>query len=305
MAVFHHYQPTAFELDNNTHTAPIASGSGHRASPEPSGSRQAVTPLRRQRDPNIDPALYTPSKRMRFMTGALAGTESGSFLVSKTAVTSRSTIAPPVLEKLPPLPGLDWGLIDANRPNKIQHLSANDLRGRVEELTSSLMLGRQHLVARDGIIEAANAQLIIQNIFVSKQSEALHGKENKKRKGKGKVKVFDDGKGRHLTAPQFIEALEKETQEKADEEAAKDSRAKARENKKAARAALEKEWKKIKAAHQVAVERWEGQCATLKAAGVRGKSLPKKPKRAKKPELPKATSENDDDDDDSDDSDSD
>ena len=107
MAAFHHYQPTALELDEDTHMGPIASGSGH-------GSPPATQTLRRVRDPNIDPALYTPSKRMRMMTSALAGTASGSFLVSNNPVTSQSSIMHPVLEHVPVLPSPDWGLIQSN-----------------------------------------------------------------------------------------------------------------------------------------------------------------------------------------------
>jgi hypothetical protein len=33
MAAFHHYQPTALELDEDTHMGPIASGSGHGSPP--------------------------------------------------------------------------------------------------------------------------------------------------------------------------------------------------------------------------------------------------------------------------------
>ncbi|KAJ7696965.1 hypothetical protein B0H17DRAFT_895506, partial [Mycena rosella] len=116
-------------------------------------------------DPNIDPALYTPSKRMRMMTSTLGGTASGSFLISKAPVTSRSHIAPPVLEGAPILPMIDWNLLRRSRPEDIETLSAQALRERVNALTSSLAITQQHLLARDGMIEAANAQLVVQNIF--------------------------------------------------------------------------------------------------------------------------------------------
>ncbi|KAJ7071839.1 hypothetical protein B0H15DRAFT_793183 [Mycena belliarum] len=290
MAAFHHYQPTAFELDESTHQAPIASGSGHQPSSEPSGSAtdsQPVTPLRRVRDPNIDPALYTPSKRMRMMTSALAGTTSGSFLITKAPVTSRSSIAAPVIEQPPEMDLPNRNLIDDNQPENIEHLSAAALRARVAELTSALTVSRQHLAAREGIIEAANAQLIIQNIFVGKQSEALHAKEQKKSKKRGKVKGTEDGQCRHMTATEYIEALEKEERERADEDAARATRAQARKDKKTAKAELEERWKQLKLEHRAAVERWEERCAALTAGGTRKKDLPKKPKCTKKPELPK------------------
>ncbi|KAJ7935049.1 hypothetical protein B0H13DRAFT_1591243 [Mycena leptocephala] len=262
---------------------PIASGSGH-------GSPPATPTLRRVRDPNIDPALYTPSKRMRMMTSALAGTASGSFLVSTNPVTSQSSIMGPVLEHVPVLPSPDWGLIQANRPERIEHLSAKELRGRVVQLTESLGRGQQQILVRDSILEASNAQLVIQNIFMRKQSTALHAKEN--RKSKKGPKAYIDGKGRHFNSTEYIEALETAEQQKIEEEEAKADRARAKEKKKGARAALATEWERIKAAHLVSVQQWEEKCAELTGMGTRKKDLPRKPKRAKKPELPK---DNDDD----------
>ncbi|KAF8211074.1 hypothetical protein K438DRAFT_1441840, partial [Mycena galopus ATCC 62051] len=53
------------------------------------------------RDPNINPALYTPSKQMRFMTRAPSTTSSSSFLVSKDFITAKSRLPLPVLEGPP------------------------------------------------------------------------------------------------------------------------------------------------------------------------------------------------------------
>jgi hypothetical protein len=199
----------------------------------------------------------------------------------------------PVLEHVPVLPSPDWGLIQANQPDEIEHLSAKELRGRVGQLTKSLGRGKLQIIARKSILKVSNAQLVIQNIFVRKQSTALHAKENKKSK-KG-PKAYIDGKGRHLTSTEYIEALEAAEQQKIDEEDAKADRARAKEKKKGARVALAAEWEGIKAAHLVAVQRWEERCAELTRIGTRKKDLLCKPKRAKKPELPK-----DDDEDESD-----
>ncbi|KAJ7281687.1 hypothetical protein C8J57DRAFT_980430, partial [Mycena rebaudengoi] len=88
MAAFHHQPPTAFDVDPDTH-APSAVG-GSATAP--------ATPIR---DPNIDPVLYTPSKRMCIMTSTLSHTSSGSFLVSSSKVTSQSVIPALVLEGPP------------------------------------------------------------------------------------------------------------------------------------------------------------------------------------------------------------
>src|SRR5882762_1569311 len=74
--------PTTFELSPTAHLAPTAGPSRITlsASPSPSPSN------RRRRDPNIDPKLETPSKRMRIMYSALASTSSGSLLVSNISL---------------------------------------------------------------------------------------------------------------------------------------------------------------------------------------------------------------------------
>jgi hypothetical protein len=95
------------------------------------------------------------------------------------------------------------------------------------QLTKSLGHGKLQIVARKSILKVSNTQLMIQNIFVRKQSTALHAKENKKSK-KG-PKVYIDGKRRHLTSTEYIEALEAADQQKIDKEDAKADRARAKE----------------------------------------------------------------------------
>ncbi|KJA13091.1 hypothetical protein HYPSUDRAFT_103423, partial [Hypholoma sublateritium FD-334 SS-4] len=79
---------------------------------------QPRTPSSHQRrtrqDQNIDPNLYTPSKRMRTLYKSLEATSSGSFLVSKTPITSQTPIIEPVLERVPDrFPQPNWGLVSA------------------------------------------------------------------------------------------------------------------------------------------------------------------------------------------------
>ena len=59
----------------------------------------------------------------------------------------------------------------------------------------------------------------------------------------------------------------------------------ARVDQKAAKAALQEEWKEIMKKHNEAVEGWVGECNRLRAEGVRAKDLPKKPKCPLKPKL--------------------
>ncbi|KIL62014.1 hypothetical protein M378DRAFT_81767, partial [Amanita muscaria Koide BX008] len=93
------HPPTAFDIDEETHTL--------TGCPETPSRRHLV-------DPNVDPELYTPSKRMRMMHSAMASTSSGSLLVSKAKLTSehaRHIISPPVLEALPVLPQPNWDVL--------------------------------------------------------------------------------------------------------------------------------------------------------------------------------------------------
>ncbi|KAJ6555644.1 hypothetical protein DFH09DRAFT_1318054 [Mycena vulgaris] len=84
--VAYHPQPlTAFYLNPETH-APVARGSA----PTP------TIPTRppRVRDLEIDPELYTPTKRTCMMSSALGSTSSRSFLVSSAKITSLTFMPP-------------------------------------------------------------------------------------------------------------------------------------------------------------------------------------------------------------------
>ncbi len=102
MASFDTNPPTALATSPSIHTQ------HHQM--ETADDENPVTPSRRKRGPEIDPALYTPLKRMRIMYTALSSTSSSSFLVSKTPLTSSIPIAAPILEAVPQLPHPDWSL---------------------------------------------------------------------------------------------------------------------------------------------------------------------------------------------------
>ncbi|KAJ7825003.1 hypothetical protein B0H13DRAFT_1658207, partial [Mycena leptocephala] len=150
-----------------------------------------------------------------------------------------------------------------------------------KKMRENLGLANQHIAARDGIIESAHATIVLQNVFVEGQSEALHAKENKKTTNR--VRLSMDGIGRHLTSKEWIEKT-KEAQDARDAEvAAKAQKADDREAAKIAKEALEQQWKDMKAEHELAVAAWEEECRKLVNGGCRKKDLPKKPTRPKKP----------------------
>jgi hypothetical protein len=66
MAVFRSRPPTAFDV-----------------SPDAPGSPESPSRPKHSHDPDIDPNLYTPTKRMQLLHSSLGASSSGSFLVSK------------------------------------------------------------------------------------------------------------------------------------------------------------------------------------------------------------------------------
>ncbi|KAJ7129033.1 hypothetical protein C8R43DRAFT_896956 [Mycena crocata] len=271
MAALHHNPPTAFDVDPDTFI-PVG---------------VSVTPQRRARDPMIDPELYTPSKRMRFMTSALATTSSGSFLVSKDPITATSRLPNPVLEGPPTaIPSVDVTSLELTDQD-LEKMSKSELLEAARKMRQNLGVANQHIAARDGIIESSHATIVLQNVFCERQSEALNAKEQKKKSKR--VALSMGGLGRHLTAPEWIAETEAAQKAREDEVAAKAVRAEGREAARSEKEAREKEWKAIKAAHEEAVAAWEEECADLRADGCRTKDLPKKPKRPKKPTAPVVT----------------
>ncbi|KAJ7216437.1 hypothetical protein GGX14DRAFT_358967 [Mycena pura] len=233
----------------------------------------------------IDPALYTPSKRMRFMTSALATTSSGSFLVSKDTITSTSRLPNPVLEGPPTtIPRLDLTVLELD-DKELEGMSKNELLEASKRMRQTIGVANQHIVARDGIIESSHATIVLQNVFCERQSQALQAKEKKKNKT-SRVALSMGGLGRHLTDPEWIAKTEEAQKARDAEAAAKVRRAEGREAARIAKDAREKVWKDIKAAHEKAVAAWEERCRDLRAIRTRAKDLPKKPVRPKKPKAP-------------------
>ncbi|KLO06068.1 hypothetical protein SCHPADRAFT_803089, partial [Schizopora paradoxa] len=120
-------------------------------------------------DSNIDPALFTPTKRMRMMVGSLASSSSGSFLISKARLNSSQTVAGPVLEQPPDDSEVDWTLAQSLRREVASGtLTKPQLESKVTKLTDQVDLCQRHIQILRMINEGANAQLIIQDMYCSK-----------------------------------------------------------------------------------------------------------------------------------------
>lgn len=251
--------------------------------------------------PPVDPSLYTPSKRVRVMRASLASTSSGSFLVSSGPVTSSCRIDPPVLERLPPS-DIDWRKInDIARP---QELSRDELIEHLQQLTDLSSRAKSHIQAQNVLIEATQAQLVVQDLYARKLNETLFNKENRKSKDRTKL-IFKDGKGRHLTHDEIVEALEAMEHERDRKEAEKKQRRLTkkveRTARQAAKAAVDAEWQEIKSAHEANLATWSIKCAELAAEGLPKSRWPKKPARPLKPKVAERRESREEEDSDSDD----
>ncbi|TFK16896.1 hypothetical protein FA15DRAFT_650704 [Coprinopsis marcescibilis] len=229
---------------------------------------------------DADPALFTPSKRMRSMYAALSSMSSGSILLSKAPITSNTTIAPPLIEDLPPLKQPDWSLA-TRRPVNVSH---ERLEQENEILRTHLKYAATVNQAQAGIIEGAHATMVIQNLHLRKLNGALYGRE--KRREPTRTLVIDSSRGQVFSSAEVLEGLRLQEEAKRVKAAAKQARASNRTAKKDAMAKLEAEWVKIKEKHVENLAEWERTCERLQSEGVLRKNMPPKPKRQLKPTLP-------------------
>ncbi|KAF8160510.1 hypothetical protein BJ912DRAFT_891218 [Pholiota molesta] len=274
MSAFNANPPTSFMVSPSTHTlhnqaTQIAHGEGE----EP-----PITPTRRRRYAEVDADLFTPSKRMRSLYAGLASTSSGSFLVSKTPLTSATPILDPVLEDLPHLPQPDWSLA-----SKIPFHGQN-LEEENRMLRQNLQQAHTLFCAQSGIIEGANATMVVQNMHLRKLNGALYGKENDK--VSNRTLIIDASKGQVFSSDEIRNGLSAQEEKKRALDAEKKSKVERRAAKKEAQAKLEDEWKRIKIQHDERVRVWKLTCENLAAEGIAKKNWPKGPIRPRKPKLP-------------------
>ncbi|KAL5478278.1 hypothetical protein ACEPAI_2462 [Sanghuangporus weigelae] len=292
IAVFHHYQPSQFELDPETHlsnpkTPQMKNNQVDGYTSE--GSNSPYTPTHGKRphahviDASIDPALYTPSKRARILTSSLAQSTSGSFLVSKAKQNPISDIAPPIRESPPTLDEPDWTLI---KTSERLHESATkeELKEHMTKLTDSLALAGLHIRTLGAINEAANAQLVVQNMYAGKMKVNMNKKKKKKQQKRDTSWIFMEGKGRLLTDPAVIQHFAEEEERKLQEETEKVQRQEETRNKCTERALFDARWEQVKQNHAAALQIYEANCRQWQAEGRRKKDYGPKPKRPKKPE---------------------
>ncbi|KAJ3915273.1 hypothetical protein F5877DRAFT_48881 [Lentinula edodes] len=236
-------------------------------------------PLRRQLTPEPQD---TPSKRMRILSSSLASTSSGSFLVSKNPYTS-STPFPQMLEKAPlNLTEPDWNLI---RPGVPPYDSHSQLVEENRKLSNSLEHAKDYILAYGEREETYAAQMVLQDMTLSKMNRALHAKEKKRAEKPDNEVLPNEGMGRLWTDTRILEFQQTKKASKAKEDAEREERKRRKALNKVAKETAENEWKSIKKKHDEAVQKWLAVCASLRIKGAKVKELPKKPTRMTKKDL--------------------
>ncbi|CAK5283015.1 unnamed protein product [Mycena citricolor] len=221
--------------------------------------------------------IWTPSKKIRLLYAHLVTTSTGSLLLSMPKITSRTNpIHPPVIQTMPSaLLQPDWSLAlqgSSTDSWKSQH----QLESKLTELQAHLKRAQVQLQVQSQMLQEANATMVFQNIALKKTNEALHLQEEQATNDR--ARLFE-GQAQCLSSDEFFDQA-------------------LRDDKKAAKAALEEQGVKIKEDHAVKVAKWEKECAEMVGKGARKKGLPAKPKCTKKPRLQEDTDDDNDDEDD-------
>ncbi|KAJ7150677.1 hypothetical protein C8R46DRAFT_914663 [Mycena filopes] len=241
---------------------------------------------------NIDPALWSPSKKMRTLYANLGSTSTGSLLLSSPKIKSYDTsILAPVIQHVPQsIKAPDWSLLSSGDADK-GYKTRGQLENEIAVLRAQLTLAKQNVVVRDCIIEEANATMVFQNVGLKKMKEALHQEEEKA--ATDRARLFK-GKAQVLSSDEFANQVKEMGVAKKVKDADKEAKKAARQRKKELREELEKEWVLMKERHAAEVEIWSQTCADLLAAKTKKKDLPPKPKLGKKPQIPVEEDEEDD-----------
>ncbi|KAJ6471459.1 hypothetical protein C8R45DRAFT_836416 [Mycena sanguinolenta] len=278
--------PTRFDL------SPSNLGSVSQAGP----SRTPQTPSRRRgRDDdleNIDPALWSPSKKMRTLYAHLGATSAGSLLLSSPKIKSTNNpILSPVVQGVPSaVTTPDWSL-SAPTTSDEAYKTRKQLEAENAALRKELALAHQNVTVRDRIIEEGNATMVFQNLGLRKMNEALHQQEEKATTDR--ARLFK-GKAQCLSSNEFYAEVKAIEDGKKAKEAGKEAKKAARQHRKELKERIEAEWAEMKECHAAEVEAWSEECSSLLGAGSKKKDLPPKPKIGKKPQIPAMDDEEDD-----------
>ncbi|KAJ3825962.1 hypothetical protein F5880DRAFT_1477183 [Lentinula raphanica] len=242
------------------------------------------TPSRPRCSHPLDDFNDTPSKRMRVAFSNLSGTESGSFLTSKSPYTADKPF-PRLLEKTSvDIPQPDWSLIRSS--SDPDQYSGKEAMGRqIDELTKALQQAQDRTQLLEKNQEVWAAQAVLQDMTLLKMNRVVYEREEEKKNKKSGLMLPNPGYGRIWTDDSVAQKLRETREERARKQAEKEANVMRKDQLKEKRKEMERRWKETIDNHRKEVEAHKEKCAQLRAAGTRIKDLPPKPKHISKKDL--------------------
>ncbi|KAJ6470929.1 hypothetical protein C8R45DRAFT_420987 [Mycena sanguinolenta] len=234
---------------------------GRTATLDMSGWSRSSTPQPRPRrrgrddeDENIDPELWSPSKKMRTLYAHLGRTSTGSLLLGSPKIKSYDTaILQPVVQNVPhALETPNWSLATPG-PLRAPYKTHGQLEAENNELRRQLVLAHQNVTVRERRLEEANATMVVQNMGLKKMNQALHQQEEKATTDR--AKLFK-GKAQCLSSDEFYQQVQEMEEGRLAKEAGKEAKKVAREHRKQLREEVEREWAAMKVCHAAELEAW-------------------------------------------------
>lgn len=266
--------PTRFDIEVSVESAALEGVNAHDTSlldeqdtPHSPSSPATIVPQRRA------PGSLAPAERLRLLTTNLSATKTGAYLVSKDSLNAKQPTPSILLPSMSDLPTPDWSIL---KRKSSPHATRDELVARVANLELALGVAEAGINARDQVIETDRTQLILQDLHLQKQQEALKVKSGTKKSKSRKMK--SDGLGTHLMDPAYIEERRRFDSEKKKEKRAKAKWQHERELKKVAKEKAEARWKTY-------FENWKRLDAEWRTQtrGVPKSRQPPKPQRTLKP----------------------
>ena len=235
-------------------------------------------------EPHIDPALFTPSKRVRTLRASLASSSIGSYLVSKPRIDSLTKPISPVIERQPYLREPNWGLLRTPTAPP-ERVSMESVKQENLLLRTNLKLAYDQISAARSINEAANAQLIVQHVQASRMNTALHEKSKLAKEKRGE-RIGADGKAVVYTSASVVEVKRKMRDDAELKAAHKKARADLRVRVREEKEKIKQKWAEICRVHTDSMMEWKMKTEQLKEQKVPRNQWPKAPVRPKKPQMP-------------------
>lgn len=256
------------------------------STPSPSRIAQSASPnTPRHRSGTISEWSLTNTQRAVRVMDNLA-TTSASYLVSdSTPFTSASRLPAPVFMHLPESPEVDWDDVLASPGDSY---TPNQLQDENEALRMALRQAKGQLALGAELLEAQNAQLALQNLYLEQNRRQLQHQEKKKTKNATDT-ILNTEMGRIFTSDEFMAAVKEDEARHARERLAVDRRAAKKKWIATERQRIKVEWLAIRGD-------WEAKRDALRADGKKSGwgRCPAKPKRAPTPDILKDPQEPDD-----------